>query len=80
MATKLLSSAEVQEAYPNVVILITLALTMPVSTAGCERGFNKHNLIKNIRARLKTDNVATLMKMSLDTPDLSNVDTFKVPS
>ena len=77
MAAKLLLSAEVKEAYPNVATLITLALTMPVSTAGCERGFSKHNLIKNkIRARLKTENVATLMKMSLDTPDLSNVDTF----
>ena len=53
MAAKLLPSAEVKEAYPNVVTLITLALTMPVSTAGYERGFSKHNLIKNkIRARL----------------------------
>ena len=46
MAAKLLLAAEVKEAYPNIT-LITLALTMPVSTAGCERGFCKHNLIKN---------------------------------
>ena len=60
MAAKLLPSVEVQEAYPNMLTLINLALTMPVSTAGCERGFSKHNLIKNkIRARLKTENVAT---------------------
>ena len=77
MAAKLLPSAEVKETYPNMVTLITLALTMPVSTADCERGFSKHNLIKNkTRARLKTENVATLMRMSLDTPDLSVVDTF----
>ena len=37
MAAKLLPSAEVQEAYPNMLVLINLALTMPVSTAGCER-------------------------------------------
>ena len=66
-----------KDAYPNVVTLIIFALIMPVSTAGCEKGFSKHNLIKNkIRARLKTEIVATFMKMSLDTPNLSNVDTF----
>ena len=46
MAAKLLLSAEVNEAYPNVATLVTLALTMPVSTGGCEKGFSKHNLIK----------------------------------
>ena len=77
MAGKLLPSVEVQEAYPNMLTLINLGITMPVSTAGCERGFSKHNLIKNnIRAQLKTENVATLMRMSLDTPDLSAMDTF----
>ena len=77
MAANLLPSAEVKETYPNMITLMTLALTMPVSTASCERGFSKHNLIKNkIRARLKTENVATLMRMSLDTPDLLNMDTF----
>ena len=77
MAANLLPSAEVKETYPNMMKLMTLALTMPVSTASCERGFSKHNLIKNkIRAPFKTENVATLMKMSLDTPDLSNMDTF----
>ena len=77
MAAKLLPPAEVKEAYLNMITLIILALTMPMLTAGCERGFSKHNLIKNkIRAQLKTENAATLMRMSLDTPDLSNVDTF----
>ena len=57
--------------------LITLALTMPVSTVDCERGFSKHNLIKTrIRARLQTKNVNTLMKISIDTPDLSHMDDF----
>ena len=50
---------------------------MPVSTADCERGFSKHNLINTrIRARLKTENVDTLMRMSIDPPDLSNKETF----
>lgn len=63
--------------YPNVYKLITLALTMPVSTVDCERGFSKHNLIKTrMRARLQTENVSTLMKMSIDTPELSHMDDF----
>ena len=77
MAAKLLPSLEMAEVYPNMLSLVTLALTMPVSTADCERGFSKHNLIKTrIRARLKTDNVATLMRMSVDTPDVSDMETF----
>ena len=63
--------------YPNMSKLITLALTMPVSTVDCERGFSKHNLVKTrIRARLQTKTVSTLMKMSIDTPKLSDMDRF----
>ena len=41
------------------------------------QGFSKHNLIKTrIRARLQTKNVNTLMKISIDTPDLSHIDDF----
>lgn len=77
MAQKLLPSAEMREQYPNLLTLITLAITMPVSTADCERGFSKHNLIKTrIRARLKTENVGMLMKMSVDTPELSKMEQF----
>ena len=35
MAANLLPSAEVKETYPNMMKLMTLALTMPVSTASC---------------------------------------------
>ena len=58
-------------------VLITLALKMPVSTIDCERGFSEHNVIKTrIRARLQTKNVNTLMKISIDTPDLSHMNDF----
>ena len=46
MAEKLLKSVSIKEDYPNIVTLITLALSLPVSTADCERGFSKYNLIK----------------------------------
>ena len=71
MAKKLLDSEEAQEQFPQTLKLITLALTLPVSSVECERGFSKQNLIKTkIRAKLKTENVLTLMKMSLDNPKI----------
>ena len=78
MAAKLFQSDVVKEQYPGMLTLLAISLTLPVSTVDCERGFSKHNLIKTrTRARLKTDHVAILMKMSLDTPELSrNLDEF----
>ena len=71
MAKKLLESEEAQEQFPQTLTLMTLALTLPISSVDCERGFSKQNLIKtNIRGKLKTENVSTLMKMSLDTPEI----------
>ena len=71
MAKKLLDSEEAQEQFPQTLKLITLALTLPVSSVECKRRFSKQNLIKTkIRAKLKTENVSTLMKMSLDTPEI----------
>ena len=64
MATKLLQSDVVKDQHPNMLTLITLV--------DCERGFSKHNLVKTrIRGRLKTHYIAKLMKMSIDTPELS---------
>lgn len=72
MASKLLQSDIIKEQYPNILTLLSICLTLPVSSVDCERGFSKHNLIKTgIRGRLKTDHVSLLMKMSLDTPDLT---------
>ena len=41
MAEKLLKSMSTREDYPNIVTLITLALSLPVSTPECERGFTR---------------------------------------
>ena len=75
MAKKLLCSNETQEQFTQMLKLLTIALTIPVSSVDCERGFSKQNLIKTkIRAILKTENVSTLMKMSVDTPELEKFD------
>ena len=41
MAKKLLHSDEVEEQFLQILKLLTLALTIPVSFADCERGFSK---------------------------------------
>ena len=75
MAKKVLNPSEMQDQFPQMLKLLTIALTVPVSSVDCERGFSKQNLIKTkIRAKLKTENVSTLMKMSVDTPELDKFD------
>ena len=75
MAQKVLTSSEMQEQFPQILKLLTLALTVPASSVDCERGFSKQNLSKTkIRAKLKTINVSTLMKMSIDSPDMEHFD------
>ncbi len=75
MAKKLLGSSEMHDQFPQMLKLLDIALTVPVSSVDCERGFSKQNLIKTkIRAKLKTENVSTLMKMSVDTPDMDKFD------
>lgn len=78
MAKKLLSSIEMQEQFPQMLKLLTIALTVPVSSIDCERGFSQQNLIKTkIRAKLKTENVFTLTKMSVDTTEMEKFDFHK---
>ena len=78
MATKLLCSSEMQEQFPQMLKLLTIALTVPVSSVDCERGFSKQNLIKTkIRAKLKTENVSTLMKTSVNIPEMEKFDFHK---
>ena len=63
--------------YPQVLKLLRLALTVPVSSVDCERGFSKQNLIKTkLRASLKTESVSNLMMMALDTPELDTMENF----
>ena len=51
----LLNDQDLSFQYPNIVKLLTIALTLPVSTVDCERGFSRHNLIKTrLRSRLLT--------------------------
>ena len=55
--------------YPCISRLASIALTLPVSTADCERGFSTMNRIKtNPRNRLKTTNLDLLIRLSSEGP------------
>jgi hypothetical protein len=61
--------------YPHMMKLWQVVLTIPASTVDCERGFSKQNIIKDIRkSRLGLDTLDALMRISLNGPELSNVD------
>ena len=78
MAKKLLSSSEMREQFPQMLKLLTIAVTVCLYLPLTVRGFSTQNLIKpKIRAKLKTENVSTLIKMSVDTPEMEKFDFHK---
>ncbi|XP_052775845.1 zinc finger protein 862-like [Mya arenaria] len=77
MAETVLTSKTLVASYPNLCKIMKIAITLPLSTADCERGFSKYNLIKTKpRNRLTPDSVNTLMTITVDTPDLDHMKDF----
>ncbi|WAQ97202.1 ZN862-like protein [Mya arenaria] len=61
MAETVLTSKTLGASYPNLCKIMKFAITLPLSTADCKRGFSKYNLIKTkSRNRLTPDSVNTL--------------------
>ena len=59
------SNGSFSSLYPCISRLANIALTLPVSTADCEREFSTMNRIKtNPRNRLKTTNLDLLIRLS----------------
>ena len=55
--------------------LASNALTIPVSTADCERGFSAVKQIKtDLRNRQKTETLDSLLRISVEGPDLDSFD------
>jgi hypothetical protein len=53
--------------FPNLINLMYILLTIPVSTVDCERGFSRMNLIKTkLRNRLRADHLDQLMRISIE--------------
>jgi len=50
------------EVYPDLVVLASVALVIPVSSAPCERGFSQQNILKSkLRNRLTPDRLDMLL-------------------
>ena len=63
----LLSLLPLTEAYPNLVRLIRIALTIAVSTAQCERSFSTLRLIKNyLRSTMCEERLSDLAVLSIE--------------
>lgn len=68
-----------KEQFQNLLKLASIALTLPVQTAICERGFSCQNNIKTAhRNRLNESSLQTLMTISIEGPPLRSFDAAKV--
>ena len=64
--------------YPNIFLLLDLVLTLPASTAECERGFNMMKQIKSDwRSNLGLEQINELMTVQLLSPDIKDFDPVK---
>ena len=60
-----------KDLFPNLLKLAAVALTLPIHTADCERGFSLQNNLKNCqRNRLQAERLDTLMVISAEGPPL----------
>ena len=58
------------DVYPDLVLLASIALVIPVSSAPCERGFSQQNILKSkLRNRLNPDRLNRLLVIRLNGPD-----------
>ncbi|KAK5851448.1 hypothetical protein PBY51_002242 [Eleginops maclovinus] len=54
---------------PDILSLVDLILTLPASTADCERGFSQMKLVKSDwRSRLSTTSLCDLLVVQLSSP------------
>ena len=61
--------------HPQLAHLASLGLTMPFSTADCERAFSTNELSKTkLRNRLKATTLDCLLRISIEGPELKNFD------
>ena len=64
-----------KDKFPNLITLASLALTAPIHTADCERGFRLQNSLKtSVRNRLGSERVDDLMVVSAEGEDLDQFD------
>lgn len=73
---KYLTTNSLCENFPNVVIVLRITLTLPVSVANGERSFSKLKLIKNyLRSTMPRERLVGLAMMSIEFNVLQDIDT-----
>ena len=61
--------------FPNILKLLDIIYSIPLSSVECERGFSQQNLIKtDLRNKLTNDTLHMLMLVGLEGPDHRNFD------
>ena len=77
---KLLTDDTIKAAFPNIVSLASLAITLPVTTATVERSFSDMKLIKTrLRNRLGEESLDQAMRICIEGPDtLSDADMVEI--
>lgn len=64
---KVISKFDLRDAYPNIEIALRIFLTMPVTTASCERSFSKLKIIKNyLRSSMGESRLSNLAMLSIE--------------
>ena len=62
-----------RQSFPNCLELFDLLLSLPASSAECERGFSQMKIIKNeYRNRLGSSSMSDLMLIKLHSPDIAD--------
>ena len=61
--------------FPNIFKLLDILLTLPVGTATVEHSFSQMKMVKTrLRSRLNDVNLARLMRIAIEGPQLSTTD------
>ena len=63
------------ELFPEMFKLLNILLALPLGTASVERSFSQMKLVKTrLRIRLNDSNLASLMRIAIEGPELLHVD------
>ena len=72
MTSLLSTDTSLQDMYPNLSKVASIAALVPVSTAECERSFSTMNRVKTkLRNRMSTSTLDSLIRISMEGPPLS---------
>jgi len=75
MTLKCIHQHSLQDLYPNLEVALQIFLTMPATTATCERSFSKLKLIKNyLRLTMGQEHLSNLAILSIEHVIASKID------